>query len=298
MQNNSDGTNYPIEFMRVAGVILITFTHMRHEFTEGTTYFVLETLPRYGTLLLSVISGYLFCMNPSGNIFRKKISSLLVPYLIANLAVLLPVLLIYACGYNYLNRLPYDHTLISEGLLSLNSPPINPPTYFIRDLFVIFCFLGLLQKNYWGLLFIVPLFFFGQIVLRWDIPMLFAIGFTIAKFRIEKQNRWLINGIGSLALIATIFFFTEETYKYIIALLFFLNFVTLKFKFVKTGAYTYLLHLYHTPIMIALFPILHRLYPNPYFEILAQVSLAIGGCYILLLVVKRFNIRLIAGNRY
>ncbi|QYJ69339.1 acyltransferase family protein [Flavobacterium litorale] len=300
MKGSSEGINYPIEFMRVAGVILITFTHIRHDFTEGVTYQILEVLPTYGTLLLSVVSGYLFCMNPQrGNLLKKKIRSLLIPYLIANIVVLLPVLIINALGYNYLNRLQYDYTLITEGLLSLHSPPINPPTYFIRDLFVIFCLLALLRKNYWSLLFIIPLLVFGQLLLRWDIAILFVSGFIIRKYALETQNKWVINAIGLAALAASFYFFNEEVYhKHIIALLLFINIVNLKFKFVLTGGYTYLLHLYHTPVIVFVFPILYALYPQPYFLAITQILLSALCCYILYLIMKRFRLGFIAGNRY
>lgn len=297
MQSRPEGINQPIEFMRMAGVILITFTHMRHEFTEGATYFILEVLPTYGTLLLSIISGYLFAVNRDQNILPKKIRSLLIPYLIANLAVLIPVLIINAFGYNYLNRLHYDYTLITEGLFSLHSPPINPPTYFIRDLFLIFCFISLTQKNYWGLFFIVPLLVFGSLFLRWDIVGLFVAGFIIRKYSIDTLNKFMLNGIGIIILAIDIFFNAGSYFKYIIAILFFLNFVNLKISFPRTGAYTYLLHLYHTPVMVAVFPVLHLLHPEPYFEIVAQVMLSIVFAYLLMLFIKQFKLHFISGNR-
>ena len=286
--------------MRVAGVILITFTHIRHDFTDGAAYFILETIPKYGTLLLSVISGYLFCMNPysSGNLLRKKIKSLLIPFLISNLAVLIPVLVFHFFGYDYLNRLEYNTILITEGLLSLSSVPVNPPTYFIRDLFVIFCLISLLRKNYWSLLFILPLLFFGKLILRWDIFYLFITGFIIRKYALEEKNKIIINAIGALLIIISLYVFKEkELHRYAIAVLIFINVVTLKFKFVTTGAYTYLLHLYHTPIMIFLFPILHAIYPQPYFETLAQISLSLFFCYIFFLLIRRFKLMFIVGNR-
>lgn len=298
MQKSQDGTIYPIEFMRIAGVILITFTHIRHDFTEGTTFFILETLPRYGTLLLSIISGYLFCMNPlQGNLLTKKIKSLLIPYLIANLAVILPVLLAKSFGFDYLNRLSFDYTLLTEGLFSLHSPPVNPPTYFIRDLFIIFCLISITRKNFLALLFIVPLLAFGMLLLRWDIAFLFLAGFLIRKFNIENQNKLIINSIGAIALAIGIFFLKENSFRYIIAVLFFLNFITLKFTFVKTGGYTYLLHLYHSPIIVFLFPILHRIYPEPYFEIVAQITLAVVVSYIAWIIIKKLNWGFMVGNR-
>ena len=73
-----------IELMRLIAVILITFTHTRNELSEGYLYFLVETLPTYGTAILSIISGYLFytVSRKNENLFNKKIKSLAIPYLI------------------------------------------------------------------------------------------------------------------------------------------------------------------------------------------------------------------------
>ncbi|MXN92102.1 hypothetical protein GR160_12785 [Flavobacterium sp. Sd200] len=300
MQNSLKSTNYPIEFMRIAGVILITFTHIKHDFTTGTVFFVLEDLPKFGTMVLSVISGYLYYnYRYDANLLSKKIKSLLIPYLIANIAVLLPVLLIKATGYNFLNRLTYDSSLITEGLFALTSPPINPPTYFIRDLFIIFCFLSLIHKDYRALLFILPLLFFGKIFIRLDVVLLFIIGFISHKFSWDTANPVLKN-ILLAAVIALSYFFLKEYdfYKYAIALCIFLNVVNLKFSFIKTGAYTYFLHLYHSPVIIFIFPALNLIYPNPYFLAASQIILAISICYAMFRVIKKLNWSFVVGNRF
>ena len=41
----------------------------------------------------------------------------------------------------------FDLSLITEGLLSLSNEPINPPTYFIRDIFLLFCILAFFKKK-------------------------------------------------------------------------------------------------------------------------------------------------------
>lgn len=299
MQSSREGINYPIEFMRIAGVILITFTHIRHDFTEGTSYFILETLPKYGTLLLSIISGYLFySSNGIGNLLNKKITSLLVPYLIANIAVLLPVITLNALGYNFLNRLGYDMNLLWNGLFALRDVPVNPPTYFIRDLFVIFCFLSLLRKDYRALIFLLPLALFGKILLRWDIAALFLIGFMINKYRFDNASYVMKNSIGIPLVILSFLFFQEyQLYKYAIAILFFLNIINIKFRFKRTGPYTYLLHLYHSPVIVFTFPLLSMLYLHPYLLAAAQILFAVATCYIMYLILKRLNLTIIYGNR-
>ena len=130
-----------IELVRLIAVILITFTHTRNNLESGFTYFIVEELPKYGTAILSIISGYLYytISRHKTGLFDKKIKSLVIPYLIANFSILFLVLIFnYGFGYNPLNRLSYDWSIVLEGLFSLNSPPINPPTYFIRDIFILF----------------------------------------------------------------------------------------------------------------------------------------------------------------
>lgn len=295
----SEGTNYPIELMRIVGVILITFTHTRHNFVSGAPYFILEVVPKYGTLLLSVISGYLYYNYHSNpDLLNKKVKSLLIPYLIANLAVIIPVLLINALGYNYLNRLTYDATLITNGLLSVNDVPINPPTYFIRDLFVIFCFLALLQKDYRGLLVIIPLAIFGQVLIRYNIALLFLAGFLIRKFEIYAIPLWIKLAVTIPAVVLSICFFEFDTYKFVVAISIFLVLVNLQFNFVKTGGYTYFLHLYHSPLIVFIAPLIGLFHPNAYVYVTAQILLAIIICYLAYFVlVKKCNLRIITGNR-
>lgn len=281
------------------GVILITFTHIRHGFADGPAYFLLEILPPYGTLVLSVISGYLFACHPLGKeILGVKIRTLLIPYLVANLAVILPVLALHMTGYDYLNRLPYDTTLISEGLFALHSPPVNPPTYFVRDLFALFCCIALFKRNWYALLVIVPLLVFGNLLLRYDIAVMFALGFALRKLSATGNQKWIITAV---VLLTGICFYLSPEWnhctRHCIAFLIFLWIVDLKIEFPNTGGYTYCLHLYHTPVMIFLFPILHALWPNPYFEAASQIVLAALFSMLILLAIRKLGLNWIVGNR-
>ncbi|TRW21526.1 hypothetical protein FMM05_19920 [Flavobacterium zepuense] len=299
MPQTAKGTNYSIEFMRIAGVILITFTHIKHNYTAGIPYFILETLPKYGTLILSVISGYLFySYRNSDNLLSKKIKSLLVPYLIANLLVVVPVVCLYLLGYNYLGRLDYNYKLITDGILGIDNVPVNPPTYFIRDLFVVFCIIALFKKDLRGLVVIAVFFVFGSVLLRPFIAYLFAAGYLIKQFSVDEDNKRYANIIGIPLLIASFFFFTDrELYRYLIALLLFINIVGLKFKFVHTGAFTYMLHLYHAPVIVFLYPLLHLLHLPPWAEALLQIALAIALCSVLFGIVKKLKLGFVVGNR-
>ena len=68
-----------IELVRLIAVILITFTHTRNNLESGFTYFIVEELPKYGTAILSIISGYLYytISRHKAGLFDKKIKSFL-----------------------------------------------------------------------------------------------------------------------------------------------------------------------------------------------------------------------------
>jgi len=293
--------NYTIEIIRLVAVVLITFTHIRHNFTEGPMYYMLEVIPKYGTLILSLVSGYLYneisSKNVQSNLTIRKIKSLLIPYLIANVAVLLPVLTFKYFGFNFLNRLSFDYTLFTEGLLSLNSAPINPPTYFIRDLFVIFLLVDLFRnKNFWTLIAIIPLLFFGKILLRVDILVLFIIGNAFSMFR-EYFNKYILTI--ALTVLAAFLFIFNYTFllKYTIVVLLFINVMRLKIDFVKTGGFTYLLHLYHSPIIVFLFPLVNELVENSYLKVFLQIFLVLTIITSGHLILKKLNIRFLTGGR-
>lgn len=57
---NHTPVNYSIEVIRLLAVVLITFTHTRHNLESGPWCVLLEEVPKYGTLMLSIVSGYLY----------------------------------------------------------------------------------------------------------------------------------------------------------------------------------------------------------------------------------------------
>lgn len=297
--------NFCIEFFRLIAVILITFTHTRNDFNSGFIYFVFEELPQIGTILLSLISGYLFIKssNKKTDFYKKKINTLLIPYLIANLAILFLVILAELIfKINFLNRLNFDYTLITEGLFALNSPPVNPPTYFIRDLFIVFTIVELIKnKNLYVLIILIPLLLFGNVFLRIDIPIIFGIGSVIGYF-----SNWICKyktPILSFLLLITVLliaFFTTNIYviKYPISLLIFLYIINKQMSFFNVGAFTYLLHLYHSPIMVVSYPILSKLINNEIINAFLQVLLSILFVYLLFLLTRKFPIlRILTGQK-
>lgn len=298
--------NYSLELIRLISVILITFTHTRNSFTEGTPFFLFEQLPQIGTVVLSVISGYLYISITSSkknSLLYHKTKTLLIPFFIANIAVLIPIsLAYYGFNINFLNRLNFDIQLITNGILALNAPPINPPTYFIRDIFIVFVWIDLLKnRNLYTLIILIPLLIWGKLFLNSSIPIMFSVGVILAiyyKNILKYKGKILI--LISLSILFCYFFYSKEIMilKYPVAILVFLLSLSIKIPFINVGAYTYLLHLYHSPIMVITYPILAKYIANPTLNVLAQITISILSIWILHLFIRRHkNLKFLCGGR-
>jgi len=289
-----------IELIRLIAVILITFTHTRNNLENGITYNLIEKLPLFGTAILSLISGYLYytVSRKKKKLFNKKIKTLAIPYLIANISVLLVVLITnFIFEYNTLNRLTYDSSLILEGIFALNSPPINPPTYFIRDIFLIFSIIALIsQKEYKSLIILLPFILFGTIILRFDVASLFLIGVLFGRFKNEINKKILLFSTIIFVIISALWI---PTYlKFPISFLIFIIAIDFEFKFYNTGRYSYLLHLYHSPIIVITYPLLSVLIDNFLLLIITQIVLAITTVYILFAMTRKYQIlKILSGGR-
>ena len=291
---------YSIEFLRLLSVLLIVFTHTRHNIVDGKYYFLFEIIPTYGTAILSIISGYLFNEYSSkrSKLLKKKIKTLLIPYLISNGIVIILVLLMKIIGFDTLNRLTYDSSIIFEGLLSFNSEPINPPTFFIRDIFLLFCLISLFKKNYYSILFIIPYLIFGQLFIRIDVIILFICGWFISSTK--KQIVSNKNIIISLLLFLSISCISLQQYdfmKFIISNLIFLFLFNINMSFINVGGYSYLLHLYHSPIIVIIYPILLHFFKNEILLVFLQFIFPILIIYFVYKILKYYNISVITGGR-
>lgn len=292
--------NSAIELIRIIAVVLIVFTHTRNNIESGWMLFVFERIPLLGTAVLSVISGYLF-YNVSRNkkkLLQRKIKSLLIPYLIANGLVLVLVLIFnFIFGYNPLNRLSMDYTIITEGLFSLNSPPINPPTYFIRDIFIIFAIISLvLQRELKSIFFLLPFVLFGSLILRYDVVALFLAGGIFAKYKTKiKQYIWI--GIFLFASIVVLIC-CNNYLKFPLSLLILVSVVDLKFKFPDVGRYSYLLHLYHSPVIVITYPIINTFVETELLKLILQIIVSLIFVYILFLFTRSFKfLKILSGGR-
>jgi len=288
-----------IELIRLVAVILITFTHTRNNLQSGYVFFVVEKLPLLGTAILSIVSGYLYyTVSQKKRIFIKKIKTLLIPYLIANISVLLIVLVTNLLfDHNPLNRLSFDSSIIIEGVFSLNSPPINPPTYFIRDIFIIFSIISLIShKEYKSLIILVPMILFGTLLLRLDVAALFIIGLLFGHFK-KSINKNLVITITSIVFIL-ISIFSPDYLKFPISFLIFILVIDFEFNFYNTGRFSYLLHLYHSPIMVVSYPILNLLIDNMLLKVFLQIVIAIFFVYLLFIAtIKYKSLRILSGGR-
>lgn len=289
-----------IELVRLIAVILITFTHTRNNLESGFTYFIVEELPKYGTAILSIISGYLYytISRHKTGLFDKKIKSLVIPYLIANFSILFLVLIFnYGFGYNPLNRLSYDWSIVLEGLFSLNSPPINPPTYFIRDIFILFSIIALITQKEWkALLVLIPFLLFGKLIIRWDIAFLFVLGIIYAMVS-ERLNKNILLSVCGLSIVVVVLFF-DAYLKFPVALFLFMLTVDLKIKYLNTGRFSYLLHLYHSPVMVITYPVISYLISDTTLRVVTQIIWAIAMAYLLFLTTKKIPaLKILSGGR-
>ena len=288
------------EFARLICVLLLIFTHTRHNYSEGLTYFILEEVPKIGTLILSLISGYLYysVSRKNKNIFEKKVKSLLIPYLIANISVLsLVVIANFIFEINFLNRLDFNFDLFFEGIIALNSPPINPPTFFIRDIFIIFVLIEIFRnKKYFLLVLILPLAIYGELILRYEILYLFVIGLITAKYseKLGKSAIILIIAIFWLPL----FYFNIAEIKHLLSILFFIGILSVNLNFKNVGGFTYLLHLYHSPIIVFVYPIISYYFSNQLVLVISQIILSIIFIYALYFLTRKITfLKLISGQR-
>ena len=288
------------EFARLICVFLLIFTHTRHNYSEGLAYFILEEVPKTGTLILSLISGYLYysVSRKNKNIFKKKFKSLLITYLIANISVLFLVLIAnFIFEINFLNRLDFNFDLIFEGIISLNSPPINPPTFFIRDIFIIFVLIEIFRnKKYFLLALILPLAVYGELILRYEILYLFLIGLLTAKYS-EKLDKSVII-LTTVIFWIPFFYFNIAEFKHLISILFFIGILNVNLNFKNVGGFTYLLHLYHSPIIVFVYPIISYYLSNQLVLVICQIVLSIIFIYILYFLTRKITfLKLISGQR-
>ena len=292
--------NYSIEILRLLSVVLLTLTHTKHSITGAVPYFFVETLPTYGTSLLSIISGFLYMEYSSRgpDLLKKKVRTLVVPYLISNLLVLSMVCIMYLFGYDFLNRLSFDVNIILDGLLAFGSEPVNPPTYFIRDIFLIFCVISVLRGNYLAIIFIAPYLAFGQLFLRPDVVFLFFCGVILSRFRDSFEahaNR--VVGLLLLSVATALLYDWIWILKFLICIMIFFLSYRIRVRFFRVGGLSYLLHLYHAPVIVVLHPLVSRFAVSELMGVAIQFTLTVSIVCVAHLLLKRLNVTFLTGGR-
>ena len=228
----------------------------------------------------------------------KKIKTLLLPFILSNLLVISIVIIAKLLGYDYLNRISFDSMLLIEGLFSLRSEPINPPTYFIRDIFLLFCVISLFRKNYYSIIFILPYLLFGKFFIRIDVISLFIIGWGISISKEHfKSKKPLLSLILICLLLISLYFQLYFSIKFLLAILIFILFFNKKVKFFNVGGYSYLLHLYHAPIIVMIYPFLSFYIKNEIALVVFQFLIAAIIVLCLYRFLKFQNIKIFTGGR-
>ena len=184
-----------------------------------------------------------------------------------------------------------------EGLFSLNTPPINPPTYFIRDIFIIFSIIALVtQREFKTLFVIMPFLLFGTLILRLDVAFLFLIGILFSKYKSLIGKKYLIIITTLISLVFSVCF--TDFIKFPVSFLVFILLIDVQFNFYNTGRFSYLLHLYHSPIIVISYPILSTFIENPILKIAAQILISLIFIYLFFLISKKFKfLKILSGGR-
>lgn len=151
-----------------------------------------------GVPTLSIISGYLLFHGYHAtklsyvSVIAKKAKTLLIPLLVWNIAVLFALYLVQSLGltdYSFSVKLSsLDFSAFLRAVTAWNGLPINPPTYFLRDLFVCCLLFGLVawlnKISIWLCLSAVLIAYFAGvldfILLRPDIMVMFVVGSVLA----------------------------------------------------------------------------------------------------------------------
>ena len=142
----------------------------------------------------------------------------------------------------------------------------------------------------------MPYLLLGTLILRLDIAFLFLIGCLYANFKdVFEKNKMIII---TVIIIFIIGFYFSDYIKFPVSFLFFILLIDVQFNFFNTGRFSYLLHLYHSPIIVISYPIITLFIENALLKIIAQVTVAVIFVYILFLTTKKYKfLKILSGGR-
>tara|TARA_R110002072_G_scaffold154386_3_gene304200 strand:+ start:1032 stop:2177 length:1146 start_codon:yes stop_codon:yes gene_type:complete len=167
---NQTQINDFIRFLRPVLILLVCAVHIPYiaGYTSETTalgspqtlfsVYLKDVIARGAVPLLTVISGYLafysFKKYSYKSFLLKKIQTLLIPFIVFNLITFFGLYTLATLSGNNagnINSIQTAKDFIS-AIFGFNRLPINPPLYFLRDLFIISIFAPLIniivKKNY------------------------------------------------------------------------------------------------------------------------------------------------------
>ncbi|WP_084698659.1 acyltransferase family protein [Muricoccus aerilatus] len=205
--------------------LLITCVVFNHSFSlynnlpsaeaVSTLDYAVNAITRMAVPTLSVLSGYFFLRTEKRtylDVIRKKVQSLLAPFLLWNTIPCLAFLIlneVIQIVPDMLLRNVDCHRLLEMAVASTGSP-VNGPLYFLRDLFVCFVMFGLVKR--WlgrpiilgaALAIAVLNYKFdlaGMIIIRNSIPLFFLLGMGWhTLFHFERSSKRMVGLLGALA---------------------------------------------------------------------------------------------------
>ena len=113
----------------------------------------------------------------------------------------------------------------------------------------------------------------------------------------ERLNKNILLSICGLSVVVVVLFF-DAYLKFPVALLLFMLTVDLKIKYLNTGRFSYLLHLYHSPIMVITYPVISYLISDATLRVVTQIIWAIAMAYLLFLTTKKIPaLKILSGGR-
>lgn len=196
-----------IRIARVVCIFFMIFVHVHPGTTDylageggvrlfdGLRFFVVDSLGRASVALLSVVAGYLavYSLNrePVRVFLRKKTRSLVVPFLLWNLILIVLVVLGEQLHKGYIEK-SFDDGLnlshLPELVFGLGGKPANEPLAFLRDVFACALFTPLLiaalRRNTGTFVVLVGglavLAAITPLGIRPSIPALYSVGIFIA----------------------------------------------------------------------------------------------------------------------
>ena len=132
--------------------------------------------------------------------------------------------------------------------------------------------------------------------MRYEILALFIVGIMISKYLNNKTRKYF--QLVLLILLPLSYYFYGPIMKHLISIFIFVSIININVKFFNVGGYTYLLHLYHSPVIVFIYPLLSNYISDTYMLVILQIILSISTVYLLFLITRKFTVlKILSGQR-